>query len=403
MSGQDKRGIGHFRNSYAELTTWARRARSALNLGRLARPAARVALCPAGALLLAVLVMAAPAPSSAQVAVGISVTIAPPALPVYVQPICPGPGFIWIPGYWAWDPEFGYYWVPGTWVIAPYQGLLWTPGYWGWYNGAYVWYEGYWGPVVGFYGGINYGFGYNGHGYYGGYWDHGTFYYNRTVNNIRTTNITNFYSKRIPSGPTRTRVSYNGGRGGISLRPTNTQLAAGRQKSSAPIAAQNEHLQAARRDPGLRASANRGRPAVAATPKPGEFRGPGVVRASRAGTPYTAPPPSRPAPAGARERSTMPAGQERRPGTAPGREAPPAPGMHPAAPRGEPERPAVRHEELRREQPMPHVVRPPAEPRPAPQPPHMAPAPGAPPAGPREMAPRPPHGGEKHEEGPPRP
>ncbi len=35
--------------------------------------------------------------------VGVSVTIAPPELPVYEQPLCPGDGYIWTPGYWAWD------------------------------------------------------------------------------------------------------------------------------------------------------------------------------------------------------------------------------------------------------------------------------------------------------------
>src|SRR6266567_3906836 len=188
MREQDELGDDRFHSSYPESvvpagnpglerdpgdrTAPARLTPRALNLGHLRRLAARIAVCSAGLLLLAFLVTAAPAPSCAQVSVGISVTFAPPALPVYVQPFCPGPDYIWTPGYWAWDPDFGYYWVPGTWVLAPYPGLLWTPGYWGWYEGAYVWYEGYWGPVVGFYGGINYGFGYNGFGYYGGYWDH---------------------------------------------------------------------------------------------------------------------------------------------------------------------------------------------------------------------------------------
>ena len=69
-----------------------------------------------------------PTVSSAQVGVGISVTFGPPALPVYEQPICPGDGYIWTPGYWAWDPDAGdYYWVPGTWILAPEVGYLWTP------------------------------------------------------------------------------------------------------------------------------------------------------------------------------------------------------------------------------------------------------------------------------------
>jgi len=70
----------------------------------------------------------------AQVSIGVSVRIGPPALPVYEQPACPGDSFIWIPGYWAWGPD-GYFWVPGTWVIAPRVGFLWTPGYWGWGGG----------------------------------------------------------------------------------------------------------------------------------------------------------------------------------------------------------------------------------------------------------------------------
>ena len=56
--------------------------------------------------------------------------VAPPAIPDYDQPPCPGDGYIWTPGYWAWGPD-GYYWVNGAWVLPPYAGALWTPGYWG--------------------------------------------------------------------------------------------------------------------------------------------------------------------------------------------------------------------------------------------------------------------------------
>src|SRR6202167_791852 len=83
---------------------------------------------------------------------GISISIAPPALVAYSQPICPEDGYIWTPGYWAYGPD-GYFWVPGTWVEPPSEGVLWTPGYWGWSGGAYAWNVGYWGPTVGFYGG----------------------------------------------------------------------------------------------------------------------------------------------------------------------------------------------------------------------------------------------------------
>jgi WXXGXW repeat (2 copies) len=82
---------------------------------------------------LVMLTLCLPASSAAQVSVGIAVAFAPPDLPVYEQPICPEEGYIWTPGYWAYDPDFGdYYWVPGTWVLAPEVGFLWTPGYWAW-------------------------------------------------------------------------------------------------------------------------------------------------------------------------------------------------------------------------------------------------------------------------------
>ena len=123
-----------------------------------------------GSIVLAGAFLVVPARSGAMPRVGfvVSVRVAPPTLPVYAQPTCPVPGYIWEPGYWAYSDE-GYYWVPGTWVLPPRFGLLWTPGYWGFADGLYVWHVGYWGPAVGFYGGIDYGFGYPGSGFYGGY------------------------------------------------------------------------------------------------------------------------------------------------------------------------------------------------------------------------------------------
>ncbi len=85
-------------------------------------------------------------PATAQIAIGFSVTVAPPPLPIYEQPPIPGAGYIWTPGYWAWG-DGGYYWVPGTWVLPPAIGLLWTPGYWGWSDGVYAWNAGYSGPA----------------------------------------------------------------------------------------------------------------------------------------------------------------------------------------------------------------------------------------------------------------
>jgi len=232
-------------------------------------------------LLLLLLILAFPTPSSAQVAVGISVRIGPPALPVYPQPLIPGPGYIWVPGYWANGPG-GYYWVPGTWVLPPTVGVLWTPGYWGWANGLYIWHGGYWGPHVGFYGGINYGYGYTGVGFVGGYWSNGAYYYNRAVTNVNTTIIQNTYNTTVVNNNTNvSRVSYNGGTGGTTARPTTSELAATRESHVPPTAVQTQHEHAASTNRAMLASANHGQPAVAATVRPGAFQGEGVV-ASRA-------------------------------------------------------------------------------------------------------------------------
>jgi hypothetical protein len=220
--------------------------------------------------------------SFAQVRVGVAITIAPPELPVYEQPICPGDGYLWTPGYWAHGDD-GYFWVPGTWVLAPEVGFLWTPGYWGWGDGGYVFYDGYWGPQVGFYGGINYGFGYFGHGFEGGRWDNGHFFYNRAVLNVNVDVIHNVYNTRV-NETNVTRVSFNGGSGGINARATAQEEAAAHERHIPAVAAQTEHIEAARSNPELRASANHGKPPIAATDKPGELKGGGVVAAREAGT-----------------------------------------------------------------------------------------------------------------------
>ncbi len=232
--------------------------------------------------------MALPGITSAQVAIGVSVGFAPPEIPVYEQPICPGDGYIWTPGYWAWDDDDqDYYWVPGTWVLAPEPGYLWTPGYWGWGGSAFFFHEGYWGPVVGFYGGINYGFGYFGRGYEGGRWEHDHFYYNREVNRINDREIRNVYSTRVEVR-NESHVSFNGGNGGINERATAQEEAAARERHVGMVGAQQEHVQAARSNRELRASSNHGKPPIAATARPGAFSGGGVV-AARSGGNYNPP------------------------------------------------------------------------------------------------------------------
>jgi hypothetical protein len=230
----------------------------------------------------ALLLMLAPGLSSAQI--NVSVSIAPPELPVYDQPPLPGDGYIWTPGYWAWGDDIqDYYWVPGTWVEAPQPGYLWTPGYWAANGAIFAWNAGYWGPQIGFYGGVNYGYGYGGRGYDGGYWQGGHLFYNRAVVNVGTTHITNVYNKTVVNNINVTRVSFNGGNGGVRAEPTAAETAVARGPHVEATAAQREQVQTARGNPQLRASANHGHPPIAATARAGNFSNP--VPARNAATP----------------------------------------------------------------------------------------------------------------------
>jgi hypothetical protein len=236
-------------------------------------------------LLFAFVMLSMSAASFAQI--GVAIRIGPPPLPVYEQPLCPDDGYLWTPGYWAYDYDISdYYWVPGTWVMAPEVGFLWTPAYWGWGGDGFVFYDGYWGPHVGFYGGINYGFGYFGEGFEGGRWDGGHFFYNRSVNNINVSNIHNVYDTHL-TYRNESHVSYNGGNGGISARPRPEDEAAARERHVPPVATQTQHAQAARANPQQRASANMGKPGTAATPRPGDFNDRAAVPAKEAGGSYT--------------------------------------------------------------------------------------------------------------------
>ncbi len=216
-------------------------------------------------LFLTLLLCAAPIASFAQIGIGVSIRLAPPALPVYAQPPCPTSGFLWTPGYWAYGPA-GYYWVPGVWVAPPRPGVLWTPGYWGFAGGLYGWHAGYWGPHVGFYGGVNYGFGYVGRGFVGGAWQGDAFHYNTAVTNVNTTVIHNTYVNRTVINNTtvvNNHASFNGP-GGVTAQPTSQEQAAMRETRFQPTANQLSHQQAASQDRNQLASANNGRPTTTA-------------------------------------------------------------------------------------------------------------------------------------------
>jgi len=309
----------------------------------------------------------------------------PPPLPEYAQPPAPDPDSLWTPGYWGYAPT-GYYWVPGAWVAAPYSGALWTPGYWGYSGGYYHLHHGFWGPHIGFYGGVNYGFGYVGLGYQGGYWNGPHFFYNQYANNINISlnvgfahniyqhNVTDInntvinnrvvnnttYNNTTINNRTISNVSYNGGSGGIQARPRPAELAVLREPRVAPMAAQVQVQRQAASNPQQFYSHNQGRPALVAAPR--------VLAADRVAAPPHTTAEIQRAPNGVPVRREAPALAARpeaaRPEAAPGRPA-----------EGRPNQPAVRPNrpnEVNRpaqpaERPTPQVQHPQPAARPAPQ------------------------------------
>jgi hypothetical protein len=234
-------------------------------------------------LLLALLICLIPA--SSQAGIFISVNFGPPVLPVYVQPPCPQPNLMWMPGSWQYGPD-GYFWVPGAWVPAPYEGALWTPGYWGFNSGAYVWNVGYWGRHIGYYGGVNYGFGYGGIGFAGGEWRGHDFAYNTAVINVNTTIIHTTYvnetivRQNIVANPNH--VAYAGGPGGINHPASPQEKTFSAEPHTPPTSFQTQHVEAAKVDKTSYAKTNGGHPAklVAAKPLAAETHAPPPMRAA---------------------------------------------------------------------------------------------------------------------------
>lgn len=170
--------------------------------------------------------------AAAQFSIGVRITVAPPPIPVYEQPVCSNEGFVWVPGYWDYD-EYSndYYWVEGRWTRPARVGWFWTPGYWVCDGGYYRWNRGYWGPTVGYYGGVCYGYGYYGDGFCGGRWKGNRFYYNTAawrVNNASVHYTYNDHSRVMEPGR-GDRRSYHGPRRDRNEGPNHSERVRGNQ------------------------------------------------------------------------------------------------------------------------------------------------------------------------------
>jgi WXXGXW repeat (2 copies) len=261
-------------------------------------------------------------PAVSLAGVFLSINIAPPVLQVYQQPLCPVDGYLWTPGYWGYG-NAGYYWIPGAWLAPPQAGFLWTPGYWGFSGGLYSFNAGYWGPTVGFYGGVNYGFGYGGNGFDGGRWQGGHFAYNTAVSRVNTSVIHNTYVQNVSYG--NNRASFNGA-GGIGARPSSEQVAMARQHNQPAAVGPTQARQATEnggRPAAVPASANnrsaepQNRMATRATPsaaRPEQERQAAAPRAApQQQTHAASPQPTRQVASNRSEAPSRPAPQQQRP------------------------------------------------------------------------------------------
>jgi len=101
-------------------------------MNRIIRPLSRLLLATA-------MTLAALVPLGAQahgngyvvrtggVSIGIGIGTPPPPARVEVVPAGPR-GYVWSPGYWAWD-GYNYFWVDGSWMRQR-PGYVYVPGRW---------------------------------------------------------------------------------------------------------------------------------------------------------------------------------------------------------------------------------------------------------------------------------
>jgi hypothetical protein len=98
---------------------------------------------PVKKLALTLLLALSLAPAAAIAQVGVVVRVAPPAPVVEHYGPPPHPGWVWQPGYQAWDGN-RYAWHAGVWVAPPHPGARWVAHRWVHHNGGWVMQEGHW-------------------------------------------------------------------------------------------------------------------------------------------------------------------------------------------------------------------------------------------------------------------
>ena len=67
----------------------------------------------------------------------------PPPNRVEVIVVSPGPGHVWVPGFWRWERN-DFLWTPGRWMVIRRGYHRWVPGYWRHHRRGWLWVEGRW-------------------------------------------------------------------------------------------------------------------------------------------------------------------------------------------------------------------------------------------------------------------
>ncbi|MBZ5589200.1 MAG: hypothetical protein LAO05_11625 [Acidobacteriia bacterium] len=70
------------------------------------------------------------------------VPVGPPDALVEVQSGIPGPGYVWIEGYWEWHHRW--VWQPGRWTAPPHASATWERGRWEHGARGWRWHRGHW-------------------------------------------------------------------------------------------------------------------------------------------------------------------------------------------------------------------------------------------------------------------
>ena len=139
-------------------------------------------------------------------------------------------------------------------------------------GGLYGWHGGYWGPHVGFYGGVNYGFGFGGVGFVGGEWRGGVFAYNSAVANFGSVHVTNVYENRTDRYAKHhcelTTMSASTAKAVLRRVPRAGELQAEHEQHSKPRRNQTQHMNFAARTARNSPSVNHGAPGTPAASNP---------------------------------------------------------------------------------------------------------------------------------------